>query len=362
MKSILISHSNETGQIDREISLKLYDYLSERKIDCWIDAKLKAGLWPGQIGKVIAETPIVVLVASRYSLSSDEVMGEVANYVNKEDRLVIPFVLDKAFYLNLRNVARGTSSDALGQAVYHFGGNRHQAVFTENYATLDEAFDRLIQLLPPNVSRLDNNPADFDYADGGDRVLTGYNGKDACVTVPSYVEEIAREAFINNEFLRKVIIPPSVKKIGLRAFFGCVSLSEVEGMQGAEEVDKSAFDDCLIAPCKANGYRCLDVVFGGEKEDVLTVPRGARVIASKAFRYCGAQEVVLPQGLQSIGASAFEEGLFIKEIRIPASVTHLGANAFRGCGRLSRVIFEGDVPADAERAFDNLQQLITEDK
>lgn len=354
MRSILISHSNQ--EPDKTISLNLYNYLSERNIDCWIDAKLKVGNWKKQIGTVMDETTIVIFVASNNSFGSPEVMGEVGYYRNTANKIIVPFVLDKQGYININS--------KYPEAIYIFGSNSYQAVFAEDHSTIEQAFDRLVHLLPDSVSRLENNPAHFEYANGGDKILTRYSGEDACVTIPSYVNEIAREAFMNNKSLKKVIIPPSIKTIGIRAFYGCRNLIAVEGMEGVTEVEVSAFKASGVAPCKENGYMVNGVVFDGEETDsTITIHDGVRVIANEAFRYCGAEQVKLPQGLQSIGAVAFAESIFLTNLQIPATVTWIGKNAFRGCTRLQKVTFEGNIPEGAEEAFDNLQQLIkTEDK
>lgn len=354
MKSILISHSNAKGEPDLPISLELYGYLSEHKIDCWIDAKLKVGEWDAQIGRVMLETPIVIFVASRNSMASDEVMGEVLYYRRTKGKIIIPFVIDKQYYLNIDSPA----------AVYSFGSNRYQAVFLEDYVTHEEAFERLISLLPSDIAHAANNPADFEYLNGDDSVLVKYDGQDACVTIPSYVKEIGEKAFMCNQSLTKVIIPSSVKKIGAKAFRGCKNLIAVEGMDGLTEIEASAFDGSGVDP-KQNGYVFKGVVFGCEDDNAksIVIPEGTLIIANEAFRYCNAEQIVLPKGLQTIGEVAFADSVNLQTVLVPASVKRIGKNAFRSCSKLEKVIFEGEIPCGAEQGFENLQKLINaEDK
>ena len=353
MKSILISHSNI--EPDRTISLELYHYLSSRKIDCWIDALLKVGDWAEQIGKVMKTAPIVIFVASKNSMmteTADEVLGEVEYYHvhRKEGKIIIPFVLDMQYYLN--------PDDRAYKALYRFGANRLEAVFMEKYDTRDAAFERLVQLLPHWVSKLENNPDYFIY-ERGDEALVRYEGSDSCVTVPPYVNEIESEAFMNNESLINVIIPPSVEKIGFRAFFGCSNLVTVDGMDGLTEIEATAFDSSGIESAVKNGtYN--GIAFGwAVKGDTLDIPSGTRIIANEAFRYCGAKEINFPQGLTHIGKVAFADSILIEKLRIPASVKAIGRNAFRGCRKLKSVVFEGEIPLGAEDAFEDLQKLIS---
>ncbi|MDE7464290.1 MAG: leucine-rich repeat protein [Clostridiales bacterium] len=311
---------------------------------------LSAGAWDGQIGEVMYETPIVIFVASKNSLSSKEVMKEVLYFLNKPDKLVVPFVIDTQYYLNPDLKAK--------QAIYNFGANSLQAVFADKYPDLETAFDRLIGILPHDIIRLENNPADFVYGES-DKVLVEYKGHDNCVTVPPYVTEIGRSAFQNNDTLNKVIIPPTVEKIGIRAFFGCTNLVLAEGMQGLKEAEASAFDCSGIAPSADNGYTYGGIVFGcDDGAEAIAVADGVKIIANEAFRYSSAKSVALPQGLQTIGELAFADSIFIESITIPASVERIGKNAFRGCSGLRKVVFEGDIPDGAEAAFERFSDLI----
>lgn len=347
MKSVLISHSNREPYLG--ITLQLYRYLSARKIDCWVDALLESGDWDGQIGEVMYDASVVVFVASRNSLTSKEVMKEVGYFLRTPNKTVIPFVIDMQYYLSPEKEA--------AQAIYNFGANSIQAVFAEKYPDYDAAFERLVQLLPADIVRLENNPSDFVYG-GSDKVLTGYKGSDPCVSVPPYVTEIAKEAFLNNERLQKIILPPSVEKIGIRAFFGCSNLVSFEGGEGLTEAEASAFDCSGLAPGREKRFCFAGIEFGGDRgAEEIAVPAGTRIVANEAFRYGGAKRVVLPEGLETIGELAFAECIFLENVTVPASVKRIGRNAFRGCGRLARVIFEGEIPDGAEEAFERFDEI-----
>lgn len=347
MKSVFISHSNK--EPDLTVTRELYKFLTEHKIDCWVDILLKAGEWRSQIGEVMYDATVCIFVASKNSMISKEVAGEIG-YMHDKGKTIVPLVLDKEYYCNPGREA--------ASAIYTFGANQWQAVFLEDQPDQTAAFERLISLLPADIARSENNPADFVYGES-DKILTAYNGHDACVTIPPYVEEIAREAFRNNAELTKVIIPPSVKKIGIRAFFGCSNLVAVNGLEGLEQIEATAFDCSGIAPNEENNFTFADIVFGGgESANEIIIPEGVKIIADEAFRYGGAKTVKFPQGLKTIGSLAFSENIFLESVVIPASVTYIGKNAFHGCRRLKSVLFEGTVPEGADSAFDNLKNLL----
>lgn len=348
MKSILISHSNL--EPDKTISLQLYKYLSAQKIDCWIDALLEADEWDEQIGKVMFSAPVVIFVASKNSMVSKDCIREVRYFLKTPGKTIIPFVIDSQYYLN--------PDDEAARFIYNFGDNSLQAVFADKFPDLETAFARLASLLPADIGRTENDASDFVYGESEKR-LTAYNGSDGCVTIPPYVTEICRGAFQNNDALKKVVIPPSVEKIGIRAFFGCKNLLCIDGMDGLKEAEASALDGSGIAPCTENDYSYGGIKFGCDEDaESLVVADGIRIIANEAFRYCNAKTVTLPQGLQTIGELAFADSILIERIVIPASVVRIGKNAFRGCDKLREVVFDGEIPDGAEAAFERFDAIV----
>ncbi|MDE7454474.1 MAG: leucine-rich repeat protein [Clostridia bacterium] len=351
MKSILISHSNK--EPDKTISLALYNYLSEQHIDCWIDALITSGEWDDQIGEVMYDAPVNIFVASPNSMIPpagkriSQTMKEVKYFI-EQGRLIIPFVLDTEYYQNPGKEA--------GAAIYEFGNNSYQAVFMDKYPTQEAAFARLLQLLPQDISRTENNPADFIYAKAG-TVLLEYKGHDECVNIPESVVEIDKEAFCNNADLVKVIIPPSVKKIGIRAFFGCERLKKIEGMKGLKEVESSAFELSGVDP-EESDYYFSGIAFGGNKDEEICVADGTVIVANEAFRYSSANRILLPKGLKTIGELSFADNAFLEIVTIPATVEYIGKNAFRGCSRLQKVIFEGKIPFGAQDAFERFDEIV----
>lgn len=67
--------------------------------------------------------------------------------------------------------------------------------------------------------------------------------------------------------------------------------------------------------------------------------------------------ITIPDGTTSIAANAFQ-GLAVKVVRIPASVTSIGSRAFYQC-ELDRVYFEGDPPTlDGTEVFEGNDKII----
>lgn len=70
------------------------------------------------------------------------------------------------------------------------------------------------------------------------------------------------------------------------------------------------------------------VIVHGEK--LVTIPSGTTAIEFEAFLNSAAEEVVLPEGLQSIGVRSFGNCESLKLVHIPDSVSYISAVAFSG--------------------------------
>lgn len=62
-------------------------------------------------------------------------------------------------------------------------------------------------------------------------------------------------------------------------------------------------------------------------------------------------QVIIEEGITSIGDNAFRDCSSLTETAIPAQTVSVGAGAFSGCGNLEKVSFEGSAPAIGEAAF-----------
>ena len=331
MQFVFISHSN--AQYDAEICERLYSYFGKHGICCWMDREdMHQGDWRDQIVEKIIDASAFILVESENSLTSKEVKKEI-KLMTATDRPLIPFALD--------DFCRGLNKE-MGSALYELGTGSLQTVFLKDYATEEQAFEKLKSYLPVDITKLKNNPSDLQL-DGS--VLKHYVGHDSFVEIPDYVDEIGDSAFLNNRELAKIVIPKSVKKIGKRAFFGCKALERIDGMEGVEYVDASAFNRSSMA--KEGSYVINGVLFG---EAVTELP-AVKVIAANAFYGCAAEELAFADGLEIIGEGAFANSYKLRRITFPSSLRHIERQAFSGCGKLQEVVFRGTVPESARDIF-----------
>ena len=178
----------------------------------------------------------------------------------------------------------------------------------------------------------------------------------ASVTIPSSVTSIGDSAFYGCSSLSSVTIPSSVTSIGDSAFCYCSSLASVTVPSSVTSVGYSAFLGCKNLSVNYTGTlaQWCNIKFGngdahnssgipnikfcvrGQEIKELIIPNGVTSIGYCAFYGCaGLASVTIPSGVTSIGCGAFCRCTSIKSVMIPNSVTSIDVGAFNGCERLA---------------------------
>ncbi len=84
----------------------------------------------------------------------------------------------------------------------------------------------------------------------------------------------------------------------------------------------------------------------------VTIPNSVTSIGNSAFAECsGLTSVTIPNSVTSIGGYAFNGCTSLTSITIPNSVTSIGSNAFRSCSGLASVTIPNSVTSIGEMAF-----------
>ena len=160
----------------------------------------------------------------------------------------------------------------------------------------------------------------------GKKIITVY-GAEGEVTIPSFVEEICENAFLDCEGLKKISIPGSVKKIGEAAFKGCTGLLNVEFSQDCslEEIANSTFEDC-------------------EFLHEFNWPNNIKIIGEAAFKNTAIGDrrrrdtlFVIPDTVEIIRESAFENCINIERLVCPSSLRKAKRRSFAGCTGLKYI-------------------------
>ena len=195
------------------------------------------------------------------------------------------------------------------------------------------------------------------------------------ITLPEGLISIGEYAFSNCSSLTSIILPESLTSIGESAFSHCERLTSITLPEGFTSIGKYAFSDCT-------GLTSINI------------PEGVTSIGYFAFYYCtGLTSINIPEGVTSIGSGAFfgcrgltsinvttgnqyytsiEGVLFSKDLKtfvaypagksqlnyiVPDGVVSIGYSAFSGCTRLTSITLPESVTSIGGFAFSDCTGL-----
>ena len=197
------------------------------------------------------------------------------------------------------------------------------------------------------------------------------------VVIPEGVTTIRTSAFVQCKSLTSVEIPDSVTTIGDSTFSGCSSLTSVEIPDSVISIGTNAFSGCIslenfdVDENNLNYASILDgkmlcnkdktVVFSFAPASVfgdVVIPEGVTTIGDSAFSGCSSLEsIVIPKNVSKIGSSAFKNCSSLESVEIPDSVTTIGDSMFSGCSSLTSVEIPDSVTTIGSRAFSGCSSL-----
>ena len=167
------------------------------------------------------------------------------------------------------------------------------------------------------------------------------------------IEYIGKCAFNSANYLTSVYIPDSVKTIDQGAFCWCARLKNVSVGNGLITLEQQAFanspgvlyteyENGLYLGNRSNPYSVLIDVADDTCTSIAIHP-DTKTLGFGAISACiNLTSVTLPAGLTSIGKYAFNCCFSLTEITIPANVTIIGYEAFNTCPSLTAVTFASD--------------------
>lgn len=76
-------------------------------------------------------------------------------------------------------------------------------------------------------------------------------------------------------------------------------------------------------------------------EGALTIPGNCIDVGSRAFYNCSLSEIIIEEGVMSMGALACARSNKLEKVYIPNSMINLGHAIFTGCNNMREVIYDG---------------------
>jgi hypothetical protein len=152
------------------------------------------------------------------------------------------------------------------------------------------------------------------------------------LNVPSALERIGAMAFANCYMLPGFTLPAGVSRIGEGAFAGCRAMT-------AFNVDPSNTEYVSVDSVLYSRDMKLLLAYPPTRSDaVFTVPDGVESIAASAFATSGnLVEVRLPESILRIGNGAFAGCMELVKINIPKGLKIIQPNVFTTCRKLANV-------------------------
>lgn len=138
----------------------------------------------------------------------------------------------------------------------------------------------------------------------------------------SKLETIGDYAFYENENVKELVIPASVKTIGAYAFYGCRKISSVtfDGTSSLETIGAYAF-------AASSNY------YAGPLSEI-TIPASVTLVGDGAFEYTRVETVIFEDGAKElvIGKYAFAQTDSLTTVKLPNRLTTLSDGVFRFAG------------------------------
>ena len=179
------------------------------------------------------------------------------------------------------------------------------------------------------------------------------------IEIPEGMTVIDNNAFKNNTKLKEVILPSTLKSIGMSAFEG-TSLSKIELPSSLTYIGENAFVNIktLTEVTIPKSVETASHAFYGDinlkkvnfEDGIVTIPSGI-------LYNTGLEEIVLPSSVKAIGSYAFSNNKSLEKINLLDGVRQIEEGAFSGDSKLSVVELPKTLTEISRYAFSDTPSL-----
>lgn len=283
---------------------------------------------------------------------------------------------------SLKHIALPESITSISESTFAYCSNLESVSIPKNLVSIDAfAFNRCSNLasitIPMSVTSI--GYAAFSECKGLKSVyisdIAAWCGI-AFGTVNSNPLEYAENLYLNEVYVKEIVIPDGVTNIGAHAFEGYTNFTSITIPGSVKSIGQDAFKNCkslktvyitdLSAWCNMSidGYEAAplnyadNLVLNGELITDLVIPSDVTSISKYTFYgYTALKNVTIHNAVTDIGPCAFAHCTGLTTITLPESVSSIGRYAFYNCIYLRSFIMGQYVTTIGDYAFDKCDSL-----
>ncbi len=311
---------------------------------------------------------------------------------------------EAAFYdcTSLKNITIPDSVKTMGDWVFECCSALEMVILPKGlthigYASFDECTALRTVVIPDSVTSIDhwafNNCSSLTNVVMPQKLTSMGNGCfSGCtslkkITIPAAITKIPAETFVACTSLTEVIIQNKITEVCEAAFLSCKSLKDIWYVGSASDKNNIAIgnynDKLLSANWHYNG--CVSHTYSSEKDNKCDVCSSIRVLSGTTGKctwtlidtllliegkgytvnYSSTSapwgkeiaEVIICEGVTTVGNYAFYKCENLKSVTLPDSLTEIGSVVFWGCSSLTEVKIPDGVTSIGSGCFESCTSL-----
>ena len=285
----------------------------------------------------------------------DKIQGSPLTKIQGATFLDCDFIKTISIPITITQIGNSAFQNCSGLTAVYYAGTKAQW----NEIVISGGNDYLLATTVYCTDGSINNAYDYIVKDDNTIEITGYNGHDTNLEIPSQIGEytvtsIGVEAFCRNDTIDSITLPDTVKSIGEYAFYYS-DLKSIDIGNGVEIIGRNAFcgsdyletliiGDSLSAIEYNALYICssLKNITVSENNQYFSAVDNVLFNKDKTIllRYCtGSYDggYSIPITVTQVDDNAFYGSKWLEEITITDNVTTIGSHAFSDCTQLSDV-------------------------